>query len=105
MFNMNEMYEACQSFCYDKPFECKKTAKHYLDVTVPVSIKPDADVGEIEVECCGEPVVRCSDDKKPGKDTCRLYIVQKIAVKIPVIYKLCTDVGESMTDCCGKCDK
>ncbi len=93
---MKEQYE---TFCMDgcRPDGEKKTAKQYLDVNIPVDIKPQVKPRDISMECCGEPVVIC-DTEKPGKD-CRIIIVQKLCVKLPICFSFDAKVGEIVTEC------
>lgn len=104
VLNMNELYEVYPDYQGGKTDEKEKVAKHNIEIDIPVDIKPDAKVGRVEIELCGEPVVLCDDCKKKP-DSCRLVLVQKVRIKIPVKYEFKTKVGESMTDCCPPFDK
>ena len=74
---------------------CKKIINQKADVNVPVEIKPKAEVGKIESECCGEP--RIFNDE--CENSCKITIVQTIRVKIPIKYNVSTNVGESSVVC------
>ena len=102
----NMAYEEIEnnSYIHDKctKSECSKVSCQYADITLPVEIKPDAKVGEIKLECCGEPSVTCK--KGQSKDVCEIKINQKICVKIPICYKVETCVGNKNI-CCNCNDK
>lgn len=83
--------------------ECKKLAKHYINIDIPVDVRSKADVGRIETECCGEPMVICTGEKKA--DTCHFVLVQKVCIRIPVEYKLAAKAEPSMVECCDKPEK
>lgn len=101
--DMYKDFSECKE-CKECSDNCKKLAKHYIDINLPVEIKPDANVGKIEMECCGEPEVLC--DNPPSARTCHLMLVQKVCIKIPITYTFKHEVSESMIDCCGdKCNK
>lgn len=101
---MSDLYDVYPDYPMDKPEECQKFAKHFIDISTPVDVKPEVRVGKIEIECCGDPIVICDKDKKKP-DTCNLVFVQKVSIKVPIKYVFKTDVGESRTDCCARQDK
>ena len=74
---------------------CKKIISQKADVNVPVEIKPTAEVGKIESECCGEP--RIINDE--CEDSCKITIVQTIRIKIPIKYNVSTNIGKSLVVC------
>lgn len=93
---MKEQYDVyCTEGCF--PDGQKKTAKQYIDVNIPVDIRPDVNIRDISMECCGDPVVIC-DDGKPGKN-CGIIVVQKLCVKLPVCFDFDASVGEIVTEC------
>ncbi len=54
-----------------------------VSVSVPVEIKPFAEVGMIKTECCGKPVIHrgCHCEGKP-RECCRFTISQKIRAEV-----------------------
>lgn len=78
---------------------CVKTGYHYVDVSVPLELKPRAELGEVEAECSGEPSVECREGR--SGDSCRITITQKISIKIPIHYQVTACMGESSIDCDG----
>lgn len=96
MKNMYEQYPECPEEYTSN--ESKKMVKHYVDINIPVDVIPKANVGRIEAECCGEPVVVCADGGKP--DTCHLILIQKVCISIPVKYSFESKSGKGMVECC-----
>ena len=81
--------------------ECVKMGYQYANVSSPIQLKPNIKIGDIDVECCNEPVVECCDCKCDSK--CEITITQKVCIKIPICYEIDACVGESVIDCeCGK---
>ncbi len=85
-----------------KKDDCLKVGQQYADVNVPLQLKPKAIVGDIVMECCGDPEVKCLQDKQ--KNTCDVIVTQKVCIKIPICYGIDANVGESgiTCDCCDK---
>lgn len=55
---------------------CAKIGHQYANISIPIELKPETTVGEIEVKCCGEPSViheenQCSNVCKNCYDTKR----------------------------------
>lgn len=89
-------------------------ATGYQDVKVcmPVEVKVCGDVGKIEAQCIGKPVINPGCGTCPGKcqGTCRFTITQEIRVKIPVVFKVKAKAEEAAIDFdpargeeCGAC--
>lgn len=83
---------------------CEKTGYQYADISFPVELKPDADIGKITVECCGEPMVDCSE--RECASSSELIITQRVNIKIPVHFQVTACMGETYiscgnNDCCG----
>lgn len=76
---------------------CKKTGYQYADISVPIDLKPNATIGEIKSECCGEPSVYCKENHKGN--SCEITITQKILIKIPVDFNVIACVGEEEISC------
>ena len=74
---------------------CKKIISQKADVNVPLEIKPTAEVGKIESECCGEPRII----RDACENSCKITIVQTIRIKIPIKYNISTNVGKSSAVC------
>lgn len=78
--------------------ECTKTAFQRAEVSVPIEIKPETKLGEVELECCGEPTVICKECE--CHDKCEITIIQKLCIKIPVTYKVKVCKKEEEKICC-----
>lgn len=76
---------------------CAKIARQYADISTNIEIKPRTEIGEVQIECCGEPAVTC-DNSSCGTTGC-ININQKICVKIPITYNVLACIGDS-TICC-----
>ncbi|MGI6270036.1 MAG: hypothetical protein ACOYKJ_05840 [Candidatus Howiella sp.] len=95
-------YEASSPCNGPPPDGCVKVGYQYADICVPVEVKSNAEIGKIETECCGEPMVSC---KQNAADcTCEIRIVQKVCIKIPVRYSIAARAGESTIDCACGCN-
>ena len=81
---------------------CPVTGKRNVDLCVPVSVIPFAQVGKITTECVGKPSVE-SKDKCPGKtnENCNFIIKQTISVEVPVEFGAKVTTGETFV-VCGK---
>ena len=97
----NTTYEAQQEFvktAFNCPEDaCVKTGYQYADISVPMELKPSATLGDIIMECCGEPDVDCRESK--CGDSCEITITQKVSIKIPVHYQVSACVGNSTINC------
>lgn len=87
----------CESF--DPPCKeiCKKIGYQYADISVPIELKPNATIGCIESECCGEPSVYCKENYTGN--SCEITVTQKILIKIPVEFNVIACVGEEQISC------
>lgn len=79
---------------------CVKTGYHYADIRVPLELKPHTALGDMSVECCGEPTVDCRERK--SDNTCEVTITQKVNIKIPIRYQVTACMGESVMNCDGE---
>lgn len=97
--------------------ECDLTVYQDLDVCVPITVEPYANLHEAEVECIGEPYIitsPCNSRNKNG--TCRFNLAQKICIMIPIDFKakatsgptsvVCGDISDEgcPSDGCNECD-
>ena len=93
----------------DKPHrperDCEGYAIQLADISIPLEICPDAKLGKIETECCGEPYIQC--EHEPCGSNLNIVITQSVKVKIPVKFGIKTIEGNgfikcSDDDCCCK---
>ncbi len=66
------------------PDKCCNTGFEVAKVSLPIEILPQTFVGDVDVDCFGEPCVTCECD--PCGSSCRVVITQRIKIKIP--YKI-----------------
>lgn len=68
------------------------------EVSLPVRLQPNAAIGEISTECCGEPVVTVRQfcGSRCG---CEIVITQTVCVSIPVEYGAEAQAGDPGVIC------
>ena len=73
-------------------------------VSVPVEVKPFAEIGKVKFQCKGKPIIKRGTKKCEGKhnETCKFTISQKMHIEVPVAFSAKTEVGPAMVDC--NCD-
>ena len=95
--------EKCAECCgADAGTACTGVAAQLVDVSLPIKIKPSAVVGEIDTECCGEPVVTIRQSTCCGKG-CHIIITQSICITIPVEFSADAEEGEISAVCRRAC--
>ena len=82
----------------ERPCGCEHGCER--ETKVPVEFEPTAKVGEVEVECCGDPEVKC---ECTHEGTIKVVIAQNLFIKVPVCYDVKVKTGKSHVDCrdCG----
>ncbi|MBE6789278.1 MAG: hypothetical protein E7539_06415 [Ruminococcaceae bacterium] len=80
--------------------DCDKVGEQVVDISLPIEICPEADLGKIETECCGKPYIQC--EQEPCGATCSIVITQSVKIKIPVKFGIKTIEGNSFIKCCDK---
>lgn len=93
---MNKNDENCVS---KRPKNCKKNAHQYVDVTLPINLEPIAVIGDINIECCGEPDIIYKNKCDCYNKYTELVITQTIIVTIPIEYEINTFTGKSDIKC------
>ncbi|MGN1443392.1 MAG: hypothetical protein ACI4XE_06035, partial [Acutalibacteraceae bacterium] len=76
---------------------CVKAGYRYAEISVPIELKPNTALGEVVVECCGEPDIDCCEDK--NAERCEITVTQKVSIKIPIYYQVAACMGDSTIDC------
>ncbi len=79
---------------------CFAVAHQTVDVALPVSIMPLANVGNVKAICCGEPHVECCSMAEGGF---ALKITQTVTYKIPISYGASFSTGDVSTGCNKNC--
>lgn len=83
--------------------DCDKRSEQVVDISLPIEVCPEADLGRIETECCGKPKVEC--EQEPCGSSVSIIITQSVKIKIPVRFGIKTIEGNSFIKCCDKkCD-
>lgn len=89
----NEVFKNRDCDCKDG---CNKECSIYTGLSLPVSLTPQADVGDVETLCSGDPVV-AFDGCDCG--TLHFTVTQQVIVKIPLCFKMKSDCGEATAEC------
>ena len=100
---MMNTYPACDDYKEDVCCEndCKNVGYQYADISVPIEICPETNVGRIETECCGEPYIEC--ESEPCGANLNIIITQSVKIKIPVKFGIRTIEGNGYIKCGDKC--
>lgn len=82
--------------------------KEIIDVMVPVTIEPKAEVGKVTVSVIGEPCVRpipCVN--MSGNGICKFLVTQKLCVQVPITFNATAKATDGLsTDCISnKCPR
>ena len=75
---------------------CERECSVHTNVNVPVELEPEAKIGKVVVDCCGEPEVCC---ECTHEGTIRVIISQNLFVKIPICYEVKIKHGKSHAEC------
>ena len=81
------------------PCGCEKIGYQYLDISVPIEVRPNVTVGQIEAECCGEPSVCCTENS--AGNTCEITVTQRISLSLPIRYGITACKGDNKINCAG----
>ena len=83
--------------------DCPAVGYQEVDVCVPVTVKPFANVLTPKIKHVGTPVVCAGEGECRGGcgNICKFTISQKIKVDIPVIFGAKAEVGAAAIDCEG----
>ncbi len=110
MYNEN-ILDKVQPFCppeYGKESCNTSEFKEIIDVMVPVTVEPKAEVGKVTVSVIGEPIVRpipCVNLSRNG--ICKFLVTQKLCVQVPITFNASAKANDGLsTDCFEhKCPK
>ena len=81
--------------------DCPTTSYQEVDVCVPVTIAPYANVGEATVTCCGAPTITEGTASCAGTagGTCSFTVSQRVCVAVPVTFGANTSAGDYRVNC------
>lgn len=81
--------------------ECDTTVFQTIEVCVPITVTPDADVGIINVTCCG-PATVSDEECAAGEPSCTFYVTQNLCVEVPVVFSATGEPGTPTVQTCGE---
>ena len=96
----------------DDVVTCATVAYREIELCVPITVKPFANVKEVVVRCCGEPTIGNADDRCKGVvgGVCDFNIHQRICVEVPVEFgaeshaeEVHVECGTASTEPCRSC--
>lgn len=82
--------------------ESTRTVFQYANVSLPVQLLPNAEIGSMTAEISGDPSVECRPRKYGGGY--EIYVTQKLNVTIPVTYRVSVCTGDCHISCRDRCD-
>lgn len=89
---------------FDEPEPgCTVNGQQLIDVSVPVTVKPFANVGRIITRCCGQPTITPGIDDTRGipDGECEFTISQRLCVEVPVEFGAAVETGPTHVLCEG----
>lgn len=97
------MFDNDKNLVHDFDKSCCSIIEKFLTICIPVTTTPNACVGKIKTECCGNPIVSLKKPDNCHKDkdscNCRFTIVQKMKVEIPIDFSADTKIDDLFVDC------
>jgi hypothetical protein len=79
--------------------ECDTTVFQTIGVCVPITVTPEAEVGTINVTCCGPATVSDEECIDTGETSCTFYVTQNLCVEVPVIFSAVGEPGTPTVTC------
>lgn len=79
--------------------ECDTTVFQTIGVCVPITVTPEAEVGTINVTCCGPATVSDEECVDTGETSCTFYVTQNLCVEVPVIFSATGEPGTPTVTC------
>ena len=75
---------------------CPANAFEEAKITVPVTVRAYAEVGEVKVKCKGPAIIKRNSDCTPGKPgaVSKFTITQRVRVDIPMLFCCEAKVGK-----------
>ncbi len=80
-----------QQPCSDYNDSCSTVVYQAVDVGLPITLTPSVNVGNIKLQCGGEPRVELH--LSPCGSRMELRIIQTVTYKIPVEYSIVSNTG------------
>ena len=87
-------YEKREKFILESG--CPADVCEEAKVTVPVTVRAFSEIGDVDLHCCGKPVITKNSSVTPGcpDAVSKFTISQKMNIKIPIMFGADTDIGE-----------
>ena len=81
--------------------KCSVIGHQTVEVCVPVSVKPFAEVGKINIICCEKPLITSDSEECRGEQekTCDFTIKQKICIEVPIEFGAEVNTEEAFIEC------
>jgi hypothetical protein len=95
------MLNAMNAKCTDEQDDCFKIGSKEVDITLPIEVRPDTDMGEIEIHCCGEPRIECMNE--PCENGLYIEIRQRAKIVIPVKFNVKAIAKDTSIKCKDDC--
>lgn len=89
-----------QHTCLDEKEFCENVVFQTVDVSLPISLVPSVNLGNVKIMCCDEPRVECCKACCGGIE---LRITQSVTYKILIEYGADASAGAATTQC-QKCN-
>ncbi len=80
---------------------CQATAYQGASVSLPVTVAPYAEIGQVIIHCCGSPTLSQPRETSCDSSNCTFTIRQNICVEIPFAFKAAVTKGQSRIRCGG----
>ena len=65
---------------------------------MPIKLKPEATIGDVEIVCCDQPCVICNN-ACCDCETSQIIIQQNVCLRIPVAYRITAVSGDGTVKC------
>jgi len=78
---------------------CETTVFQNIGVCVPVTITPFAEVGPIDITCCGTATVSNVPCPIGAPPSCTFYVRQTICAEVPISFSATGDPGDAVVSC------
>jgi hypothetical protein len=78
--------------------QCPVTVFQQVGVCVPITITPFANVGTINITCCGTPTVSTTPCGT-GPRSCTFFVRQNLCAEVPITFGANGEPGEAVVSC------
>jgi len=78
---------------------CSTVGTREIEICVPVTVRPFANVGDTKVRCCGEAIYSAEQCRGIPGGECNFNILQRICVEVPIEFGAEIDTDEMLVAC------